>query len=238
MENFNYNLYCHVFPNGKMYIGITKQDPEQRWKNGEGYKGQQVYLAIQEFGWENVLHEVLLTNLSLEEAEKQEQEYIARFNTTDPDYGYNVVKGGSIPKEYSDEDVQNFVTLWKSGKLIKEIAEITHSDTTYISKKLKENGITEEEIKERQYKNLQSSLGQEIYQYDFNGRLIQIHPSIRAAAKFMDTTAANIRSCVLGRSNSACGFIWLKSEDVCHLEERLKTKKKPQKSHKKEKEAE
>ena len=36
----NWKLYCHTFPNGKKYIGITKQDPARRWgKDGNGYKG-------------------------------------------------------------------------------------------------------------------------------------------------------------------------------------------------------
>jgi hypothetical protein len=29
-----------------VYIGITKQNPIERWRNGEGYKGQIFYRAI------------------------------------------------------------------------------------------------------------------------------------------------------------------------------------------------
>ena len=35
-----YSVYKHTFPNGKVYIGITKQNPLKRWRNGTGYKGQ------------------------------------------------------------------------------------------------------------------------------------------------------------------------------------------------------
>ena len=31
-------VYKHVLPNNKIYIGITKQNPLLRWKNGHGYK--------------------------------------------------------------------------------------------------------------------------------------------------------------------------------------------------------
>lgn len=33
-----YTVYKHTTPSGKVYVGITKQKPEQRWDNGNGYK--------------------------------------------------------------------------------------------------------------------------------------------------------------------------------------------------------
>lgn len=30
-------VYEHVLPSGEVYVGITKQNPEDRWKNGTGY---------------------------------------------------------------------------------------------------------------------------------------------------------------------------------------------------------
>ena len=46
----NYSVYELIFPNGKRYIGLTGQEPESRWKNGEGYKGQLVYKPIKKYG--------------------------------------------------------------------------------------------------------------------------------------------------------------------------------------------
>lgn len=31
-------VYKHTFPNGKVYIGITGQEPYKRWKYGNGYE--------------------------------------------------------------------------------------------------------------------------------------------------------------------------------------------------------
>lgn len=31
-------VYKHTSPNGKIYIGITSQVPNHRWRNGNGYK--------------------------------------------------------------------------------------------------------------------------------------------------------------------------------------------------------
>ena len=43
-----YVVYCHTNKlNGKKYIGITKQNPYTRWRNGEGYKNNEhFYRAI------------------------------------------------------------------------------------------------------------------------------------------------------------------------------------------------
>ena len=30
----NFKIYIHLFPNNKIYVGITKQQVENRWKNG------------------------------------------------------------------------------------------------------------------------------------------------------------------------------------------------------------
>lgn len=47
-------VYCHTFPNGKRYIGITC-DAESRWRDGNGYKKQKkIWRAINKYGWENV----------------------------------------------------------------------------------------------------------------------------------------------------------------------------------------
>lgn len=33
-----YVVYKHTCPNGKVYIGITSQKPEHRWKKGKTFK--------------------------------------------------------------------------------------------------------------------------------------------------------------------------------------------------------
>lgn len=72
MSSEKYCLYIHEFPNGKVYIGITKQDPERRWQKGHGYKDTVVGLAIMKYGWENVKSKVLVEGMSKRLAEKTE----------------------------------------------------------------------------------------------------------------------------------------------------------------------
>lgn len=51
----NYFVYKHTNQtNGKVYIGLTKQNPESRWgKNGINYKNKcpHFWNAIQKYGW-------------------------------------------------------------------------------------------------------------------------------------------------------------------------------------------
>jgi hypothetical protein len=69
-------VYKHTFPNGNIYIGITGQEPEKRWANGMGYQGQRVFKYIVEFGWNNITHEILYSNLTETEAMSIEKKLI------------------------------------------------------------------------------------------------------------------------------------------------------------------
>lgn len=87
----NYTVYRHIFPNGKIYIGMTRQDPLRRWNNGRGYRTQTLMSrAINKYGWENVQHEIVAFGLSKEQAERMEIDLIASEKANDPKYGYNV----------------------------------------------------------------------------------------------------------------------------------------------------
>lgn len=94
-EKMAYSVYIHTSPSGKVYVGITQQTVEQRWRNGKGYKGNQAfYNAIQKYGWKNIKHEIVAEGISKEEATNLEKELIAEYNATDKRYGYNICFGG------------------------------------------------------------------------------------------------------------------------------------------------
>lgn len=116
-----YKIYCHTFPNGKKYIGQTKQTLEGRYRGGAGYTNSTyVNHAFNKYGWDNVKHEILADNLSLEEANELEQYYIKYYDTCNHEKGYNLTLGGS-GGQYFDYD--KIVALWESGKGIQEIKE-------------------------------------------------------------------------------------------------------------------
>lgn len=92
-----YTVYQHKNKtNGKIYIGITSQTPEERWgANGLNYKSSpHFYAAIQKYGWDNFEHNILYTNLTKDEACQKEQELISYFNSMNREYGYNSTSGG------------------------------------------------------------------------------------------------------------------------------------------------
>lgn len=125
----NYKLYVHIFPDKKLYIGITKQDVQRRWSNGKGYKGQQkVYNAINKFGWENIIHYVFYDNLDSYTAKKLEEKSIEYFNTIEN--GYNERKGGGLgSNEFSYYEYNG--KLYTPSELLKfSNVDITSHDLT------------------------------------------------------------------------------------------------------------
>ena len=97
MKN-NYTVYMHISPNNKRYIGITSQEPNNRWHNGNGYKGNQYfYRAIEKYGWDNFQHIIIAKQITEEEAKWIEIELIREFDATNKDKGYNISIGGGIP---------------------------------------------------------------------------------------------------------------------------------------------
>lgn len=92
----NYCVYVHTNKqNGMRYVGITSQEPETRWSSGYGYyKQEHFFRAIKKYGWRGFEHEVVASDLSLEEAAREEQRLIALYNTTDKRFGYNKSIGG------------------------------------------------------------------------------------------------------------------------------------------------
>lgn len=103
-----YCVYVHRNKiNGKIYIGQTCQKPERRWKNGEGYKcSSYFYHAIQKYGWYNFEHIVVLNGLSFEDANYFEEILIKKFDSMNPNKGYNLQSGGD-GHIYSEQARQN-----------------------------------------------------------------------------------------------------------------------------------
>lgn len=100
----NYVVYCHTAPNGKKYIGITRQKPTKRWNNGKGYYYNIHFnRAIKKYGWDNFRHEIIAENLTQEEASETEKKYIAKYNTTNPKYGFNITTGGEKGYQLTDD---------------------------------------------------------------------------------------------------------------------------------------
>lgn len=99
-----YCVYKHTSPSGKVYIGITKQSLNMRWKNGFGYESSpHFWNAIQKYGWDSFDHEIVYDGLSEEHACFLEQDLIKRYKATDRRYGYNQKSGGEKGSKLNNE---------------------------------------------------------------------------------------------------------------------------------------
>jgi group I intron endonuclease len=95
MMQKTYCVYIHTFPNGKVYIGITSQKPESRWKGGKKYAYNQIVgRAIEKYGWDAIRHDVVFDGMSEGEAKAKEIELIKKYNAQNPECGYNLTAGG------------------------------------------------------------------------------------------------------------------------------------------------
>lgn len=96
--NGNYTVYIHRNKiNDKVYIGITRRDVNERWKNGRGYYDQVFGRAIKKYGWQNFQHEIFASNLTQQQATNMQKILIKEMNANDPQHGYNIDEGGGLP---------------------------------------------------------------------------------------------------------------------------------------------
>jgi len=126
----SYCVYKHTnLINGKVYIGITCQDPKARWSYGHGYcKNEYFYRSIKKYGWNTGFsHEILYEDLTCEEACEKEIELIAYHNSTNPNFGYNHSNGGKcndyetiIKVRNGNQNKKGVIQYSKNGNFIAE----------------------------------------------------------------------------------------------------------------------
>ena len=111
-------IYSLTFPNGKKYIGFAKKDANKRWNSHhytaiKGGGKTKLHNAIREYGFENVIKEVLYESddehytLTV-----MENHYIQLFDSIKN--GYNSIEGGGCFPVYYGEDNPGFIRKGKS----------------------------------------------------------------------------------------------------------------------------
>lgn len=89
-----YLIYKHTSPSGKAYIGQTKNLRQRNASHKVPSANRTPFhCAIQKYGWEAFTHEILVENLTLDEANELEEQLIKDHNTLVP-HGYNLRSGG------------------------------------------------------------------------------------------------------------------------------------------------
>ena len=208
-----YCIYLHRNKiNGKIYIGQTCQKPEKRWNYGHGYKNcPRFYSAIVSYGWSNFEHIILENNLTSDEANEKEQYYIKKYNSQNPDLGYNLTEGGSSLSEYlktpehRELQSQNKKLYFKEhpDKKIENdmhLKEIAQKSAKIRSEKMKENYANQGGLF-----HLNESRKKRIKCVETN----EIFTSLSEASKKYNISVGNISSVIHGKRKSAGGYHWI-----------------------------
>ena len=221
VEN-NYFVYKHTFPNNKVYIGITQQEPEKRWKNGLGYDAHQKIMkrAIQKYGWNNIRHEILYKNLSKNEACNKEIELIALYDSTNKQKGYNVSKGGEGTigvKQTEESKLKNRIAHLGRKASLETKQKISNSNLGKHSKKRNDEQkrkISEATRKAMQNPELKIKLSELAKKRKNNTKKVicletnKKYETIREAEKDTKISAWSIGQNCLGKIKSAGKLHW------------------------------
>ena len=188
-------VYKHTSPSGKVYIGITSTKPEYRWRDGLGYSRQKYFFnAIIKYGWRNIVHEILYSNLTKEEAVLQEQTLIAYYKNLG--ISYNITDGG----EGALGCKKNFTNEWRH-KLSKAHIGLHHSDATKdkMSKSRKGKRQTPEWIEKR-------ACSRRIKIIAEKDGFIKEYASIAEASKELQINQSNIAAVCRKQRTKAGGY--------------------------------
>lgn len=217
-----YCVYKHTTPSGKVYVGITCRNPLHRWNNGRGYfncKKTIFKSSIIKYGWDNIVHEILYTGLSENEAKEKEIELIAFYkskglslNTTDGGEGCKGIipwnKGIKVPYEKSNK--LKGCTLSEEHK--RKLSE-THKGKSSRGRGWK---MTEEQkellrrantgrtrsIEERIKISESSAMSRPVIQLDSLGEVIATYKSATEAALLLGINSSWLSRCC--RDNKLC----------------------------------
>ena len=203
-----YVVYRHIFPNGKSYIGITSQYPFwRRWRAGSGYSQQpKIYNAIKKYGWDNIRHEILAEGLSLSDANRVEQEMVAKFDSVEN--GYNISSGGGgsfgIP---CSEETKAKISVANRGK--------PGGSGLGLVRYMKENGpwnkgksLTGEHYR-KVAEERKRRCNKRIACYNpVTHELMKVYDSCVQAATAVGVSESTISRCALGGRKTSAGYEW------------------------------
>jgi len=201
VSNNNYCVYKHTFPNGKVYIGITRRKPEKRWRtNGSGYwyQNKTLFFAIKKYGWENIKHDVLFENISKEEAYSKEIELISFYDSINPEKGYYISSGGASGIKHSEET--------------KKKLSIAHTGKKY-SKEIKLKMSLAHMGKKQSYEHIKKhteARKRPLYRISLEGKIIDKFSGVKDAAVFLNKPQAggNISKACKSELKQVYGFMW------------------------------
>lgn len=195
-----FTIYRHVSPIGRVYVGITSQDVETRWRHGDNYRNSTYFKrAIRKYGWKNFKHEILFTNVEEERAKRLEIELIRHYEGLG--ISYNLTNGGDGTngyhhtneyKQFKSQQMKEFFSTEKG----KEIC--AKGGKTNLGKKYnRKSGFTKGDYQVRT-----------VCQYSLEGVLLNKFKSVSDASRKTGANNCQIGKCLRGKAITAKNFIW------------------------------
>lgn len=211
--------------NGKVYIGRSV-DIGTRWKrhiwdsNNPSSKeyNSLFHKDLREFGKDKFDFEIL-EECEEELLNEKEKYWINYFGSTDNNYGYNSMEGGSYISQktvYQYDFNGNLLNTYKSTR---EAARINNCSSSHISKcclgkipSLK-GYLWSYELRNDMKYTPKPGNRKTVYQYDLNNNLIGIYESTMEAERITGCNHRHISECCNGKLATHGGFIWSYSEN-------------------------
>lgn len=205
LENTKWTIYRHVSPSGKVYIGITSKEINRRWRYGTGYSNCILFQrAINKYGWNNIKHEILFTNLDGDKAKKLEIELIRHYK--DLGISYNITNGGDGHLGCSWTPTENTRVKWSNQRKGRVLSE---SHKNKISSALKGRPM-KKEIYDKGVAIVKILLAKPVIQLSLEGEFIREFPSIKEAARSLNIKSdRDIIRCCRGERKSRAGYKWI-----------------------------
>lgn len=204
--------------NNKSYIGQSC-NIEERWKRHKYAKDNfAIHLAIQKYGIVNFSFSIL-EECSKEQLNDKEIYWIEYYNSIED--GYNMISGGSNGAGYAkgikvqQYDLNGFfIKEYDSASQAADETKVCHSDICRCCRKeIAHAGKFQWKYKESDKQiypvNIDKlSIQKEINQYDLQGNLIKIYPSLAEAERITGIRKSTICNVCKGKGKTAGGYRW------------------------------
>lgn len=188
-----YVLYIHQNKlNGKRYVGITNNTRKRWYGKGKKYANCPRFAsALKKYGWDNFTHTVVVSGLTLEQANELEQAYIKKYRTCDDAYGYNIQPGG------------NFVPTMLGRH---------HTEET--KKKMRESALGRTIPEEQKKRHSEVMTGKMVGKLNHKSKAVkcvntgEVFESQRIASEVKGVSQAKISLCCQHKRSHTHGLIW------------------------------
>lgn len=192
-----YLVYMLIFPNGKIYIGMTSKTVRARYYLRDTHNDA-LREVKRQYGFEEIKYNVLCDNLSRNAASDLEKEMIKEFDSTNPSVGYNISPGGvaTFQGMKHTKQAKEKIRAANIGKVVSEETRIKAS-ASHKGKNVGKNNYnyrrpkTPEEI-QKQYDSHRHEM-KPIVMCDEFGNMIASYDSIHQASKDTGQARSSIK---------------------------------------------